>query len=319
MLNIQLFGKGRAHYRDRELIGFPDQQPFLIFAYILLNRQHNLNRDQLSSIIWADCTTHLAHKHLRNGLWRLRRTLMSVGTSIEQYLNINDCSIAFEPVSHYQLDVEQFEKTVVPLQRVPGRGLGPEQAAQLSLAIEFYVGDLLESVDAEWCLYDRERLNLLYLNALGQLMAYHTQTGEYEAALDDGRLILAHDNTRERIHREMMRLYWLTHDRASALAQYRRCVQVLRDELGIDPMDETRHMYEQMRRNQFELAERPVITPALSSASDPPLKSSTQLLARQALHRIRELQTILTETSQELHQLENALCNTSNESAPDSA
>ena len=85
-----------------------------------------------------------------------------------------------------------------------------------------------------------------------KLMAHHGTSGRFEAALEHGMRILAIDPAREKIHRQLMRLYALNGDRNAALAQYKRCKQVLRDELGLAPMRETRQLYQRIKDNIFD-------------------------------------------------------------------
>jgi DNA-binding SARP family transcriptional activator len=181
--------------------------------------------------------------------------------------------------------------------------LTPEQVADLEGAAGLYVGDLLEGVYQDWCLYDRERLRLLNLNALCKLLVFHERNGTYECGLAYGRRILACDPTREKVHRQMMRLFWLLGDRNEALAQYKRCVQLLRAELGIRPMERTRFLHKQMVRNEFDPATWPLrrddFLPATGGTGE-----ALPLLAQHVLQRLRRLQAMTEETSAELQQIE---------------
>jgi DNA-binding SARP family transcriptional activator len=201
------------------------------------------------------------------------------------------------------LDVEHFETTITGYQDLSGHELTPEAAAQLGEAVDLYVGDLLEGVYEDWCLSERERLSLLHLNALSKLMFFHECSGTYEGGLACGERILAYDNTRERVHQKMMQLYWLLGDRVAALAQYKRCVQILREELGISPMPETDLLYQQMVHSEFKPGNRsaPQNTEFPSASK---LDESLQLLARHALQKLSDLHTVIEETTIELHQLE---------------
>src|SRR3989304_2532548 len=98
----------------------------------------------------------------------------------------------------------------------------------------------------------------------------------------------------------MMRLHWLTGDRNAALAQYKRCAQILREELGVFPMEETRRLYQLMMRNQYSPAtgsDPRDASPAAAARPDESLPS----LAEHALHRIRRLQATIEDTRTELH------------------
>ncbi len=303
MLELNLFGTGQAHYFDRPLEGFPNQQAYLLLCYLLLNRQRSHHRERLAAVFWSEYPTNTSLKYLRNSIWRMRKNLESVGASADEYLSTNNGSVSFNRSSSYWLDIEAFETRVIPYQDVPGHQLTPEQAAQLEEAIDLYTGDLLENVYEDWCLYDRERLSLMHLNALGKLMAFHEVNGTYERGLAYGTRFLAYDNTREKVHRQMMRLYWLLGDRDAALTQYKHCTQILRETLGIPPMQETTRLYQQMLHNQFHppnWRDRRSAPLPFTVSSD----ESVQVLAEYALQKIHRLQVSIEETSAELRQIE---------------
>jgi DNA-binding SARP family transcriptional activator len=302
MLELQLFGPSQASYCDRSLPGFPNQQSYLLLCYLLLNRHHSHHRERLAALFWSEYPTATSRKYLRNALWRLRQALQLVGAPADEYLSISDDSVAFSTSSRYWLDIEVFETTINRYQDLSGHELTPEQAAHLEEAIDLYIGDLLEGIYEDWCLYDRERLSLLYLNALSKLIVFHEVNSAYERGLTYGERILARDHTREKVHRQMMRLYWLLGDRNAALAQYKRCVQILREELGILPMEETRLLYEQMVHNQFDPTSQPARHDVLSPIT---IKSDdfTQPLAEQALQKLQHLEALIEETSAELRHI----------------
>ncbi len=283
----------------KTLVGFPTQQCYLLLCYLLLNRNNPHYRERLAAVFWGDYATHASRKHLSKALWRLRHGLESAGASADDYLCVSKDCIAFVSSSRYWLDIEVFEAKIMSFQNLLAQALTPEQATELAQAVELYAGDLLEGVYEDWCLYDRERLNLLYVDALSKLMAFHVVNGTYECGLAHGERLLAHDNTYERAHRQMMRLYWLAGNRGAALAQYKYCIQILRDELGLAPMDETRCLYEQMVHNQFQL-----VNPENAAASAPIAPGgSVQQIAEQALQKLAHIQAMTKESSAELQDL----------------
>ena len=201
-----------------------------------------------------------------------------------------------------------MKTAVEACQDVTGQEMLPEQANELGAAVELYSGDLLEGADYDWCIYERERLNLLYLEALGKLMVYHAAHGTYERGLAYGERILGQDPTREKVHLQMMRLYWLSGNRSAALAQYKRCAQILREELGIAPLQETTAVYQQMIHNQFSphvttggnVSSPSVEGLALGTAGTPVTK------VEKVLQRLQVLQRLVDETNAELRQIEDS-------------
>jgi DNA-binding SARP family transcriptional activator len=300
MLEVKLFGAGAARYFDRPMDGFPSHQSYQLLCYLLLNREHIQKRERLASIFWGNYATNASRKYLRNALWKLRAVFQSVGGQMENYVQVDDDTIAFQKSSPYRLDVETFETLLAGSRNVAGENLNAEQVDQLVQAVNLYRGDLLEGVDEEWCLYERERLSLLHLAALNKLLVYHRTQGNYSTGLDYGERILAFDNTRENIHREMMLLHWKNGEPHVALAQYNRCVQILRDQVGVAPTEETRSLYEKMLHNQFEPPR--LIKP--QSGFDSIAALSTDEMMDNALARIQHLLQMVEETRFELRILE---------------
>jgi DNA-binding SARP family transcriptional activator len=301
MLTVKLFGSGNACIYDRPMDGFPFHQAYLVFCYLLLNRQHKQNRERLASVFWGNYSTNVSRKYLRNALWKLRSVFQSVGAELEDYLQVNDDSIAFQRSSPYQLDVETFETLLASTRNLPGEVLSQEQAQQLTQATGLYEGELLEGVDEEWCLYERERLNLLHLNTLLKLMVFHRSHHTYTLGLEYGERILAFDNTRENVHREMMLLYWLLGEPQMALVQYHHCEQILQDQVGVDPSEETTNLYQQMLHHRYNVPSELFI----SKSSPVNLNSGTAI--EFAIHEIHHLRQVIEDTKAELIRVEELL------------
>jgi DNA-binding SARP family transcriptional activator len=306
VLTVQLFGVGQVQYEGQYLAGFPNRQSYLLLCYLLLNRQRMHNRERLAAVFWGDYSTASSRKRLRHTLWQLRSALQSLGAPVDQYLSIGEESVAFLDSSAVSLDVKEFESIVERFRDVEGWQLPADQALELERAAALYTGDLLEGVYEDWCLYDRERLSLLYLNTLGKLTAFHEAQGTYERGLEFARQVLARDPTREVAHRQLMRIYWLLGDRHEALAQYKLCSQILHEEMGIDPTPKTKLLYERMVHGKFDPSQEPVYLrdhlPGQNGNSE-----SIQPVARQLLERLNHLEAITDETSTELHDLKHLM------------
>ena len=308
MLQLRLFGTGQASFCDRPLMGFPYQQSYLLLCYLLLNRDRPHNRERLAAVFWGEYSTNASRKYLRNVLWRLRHAFQSVGASADEYVLVSDDSASFSTTSRYWLDVEVLESTIARYRDVSGQDLTPDQAAELEQAVALYAGDLLEGIYDDWCLHDRERLSLLHLNSLSKLMSFHEVNGAYERGLMYGQRILDRDETRDKVHRQMMRLYLLMGDRNAALEQYRRCEQILRETLGIIPVEETRRLYQNILHNQSE----PKTPSNVSDTVPSPQATSDRFshsTAAYLLDKLRHLHTMIEDTSFELHQIEHFIGN----------
>ena len=306
MLKLRLFGPGQACYEDRPLAGFPNQQCHRLLCYLLLNRGHPHGRERLAAVFWSEYSTATSRKYLRNALWRLRAALQAAGAPADEYLLIDDGAVCWNDAGPFWLDVQAFEAAIVGCQGLGGQQLAEEQAVRLRDAVALYAGDLLEGVYEDWCLYDREQFRLLYLSALGKLLVFCESHGLYERGLGYGKRLLAYEPTREKVHRQVMRLYWLVGERGEALAQYKCCAQILREELGSPPTARTRLLYEQMLHNQFDPASWLVSREDRSPVPAQP-EPSLQALTQYAVQKLERLQVMAAESRAELAQVEHLI------------
>ncbi|MCB9101745.1 MAG: hypothetical protein H6632_19580 [Anaerolineales bacterium] len=306
MLKIRLLGTGEARYRNRPLASFPNHQYHRLFCYLLLNRSHPHHRERLAAVFWGEHSTSASRQYLRNALWRLRNALQADGVPVEQYLLINEENVSVLTSDELWLDIDHFETIISRYQDIAGQQLTPPEAAQLEKAVDLYGGDLLEGVYEDWCLYDRERLHILHLNALGKLVAFHEHNGTYECGLTYGQRILALDPTREKVHRQLMRLYWQLNEPGEALAQYKCCVQALRQELGTSPITRTKRLYQQIIHHQFNpaswLLQLDDRSPDFSETDE-----SAKALVKHALQELHRLHAKAEETCTELERVEHLI------------
>jgi DNA-binding SARP family transcriptional activator len=308
MLEVRLFGAAQAQYCGHRLAGFPNQQSHLLLCYLLLNQRRPHQREQLAAVFWHEFPTAVSRKHLRNALWRLRAALEAAGAPAEMYLLLREDAVAFAPSAPVWLDIQAFEAVVAGLQDLR-HDLTPEEAAALAEAVDLYTGDLLEGVYEDWCLCERERLRLLYLNALYRLMVYHGAQGCYDCALAYGERIILREDTHEKAHRQMMQLYWLSGQRSRALAQYKRCAQVLRETLGVAPLASTRRLYRQMLRDSVDPTGWFAFAPSTPAAEA--MGGLAPRADERAHQRLRRLEALLEEAQVELHTIARLLGATS--------
>jgi DNA-binding SARP family transcriptional activator len=99
----------------------------------------------------------------------------------------------------------------------------------------------------DWALSEQERVLIIRLRGLILLMHWYGDCRRYEDALEVGRRLLALDPFRESVQIDMMWLYVLNGQRASALKHYDAYSELLDNELAIEPMTETRALYDHIR------------------------------------------------------------------------
>ena len=125
--------------------------------------------------------------------------------------------------------------------------------------IEFGTGELLSAFDYgdtpefdAWLTYRREADRAERLERWVDQVEELEREGRLEDALDVARKALALDPLSEVAYRRIMRLSYLSGDRAGALEAFRRCKQALEQELGVQPLPETASLARDIERAEVD-------------------------------------------------------------------
>jgi DNA-binding SARP family transcriptional activator len=245
-LEIRLFGQ-IAIQQDGESLSGLSSKATEVLCYLLLQRERGHAREALASLLWPDSPDQLAKKYLRQAIWRLQSKLASRDLLIMQagWIRIN-------PEAGLRLDVAEFEHAYYFHRDIPGLELTARQVQALEAAVVLYRGDLIEPWYQDWCVYERDRLQLIYLAMLEQLMAHCEARRYYARGVAYGQRILRYDPARECTHRILMRLYYQAGDRTAALRQYERCAVAMAQRFNVHPSHETVALFRQVRGDQPE-------------------------------------------------------------------
>ena len=281
-LRVQMFGKLRTWPTALESVESRKAQELL--CYLLVHRNRPQNREQLAGMLWPDSSPDRTKKYLRQALWQLQAALDIAVPDGPRLVTSAGAWMQLNPATEIELDLACFEDAH---SRCKSRlDLDPGCAAVVEHAVELYQGDLLEGWYQDWCLYERERLQTLFLTMLDKLMVHSMAHGDFEAGEDYGLRSLRQDRARERTHRKLMHLYDLAGERGAALRQFQTCQEILADELGVRPSRRTVALYDQIRLEQ--LAPGSPVSAAGSAApgngAEPP-RSVAELLEH--LRRVR--------------------------------
>jgi predicted ATPase/DNA-binding SARP family transcriptional activator len=233
-LSISFLGPFRATLDGQVLSGFASHKVRALLAYLAVETDRPHARDSLAALLWPNYPNRSALNTLRSVLANLRQVIGD-GSAAPPFLIITRDTIQFNPAADYELDVDIFQAATA----------GAINRADTLLTV--YQGDFLEGfslpdneVFEEWLQVRREHLRRQMLQALDRLTVGALEEADYGAAAAHARRQLEMDNLHESAHRQLMSALALDGQRAEALMQYETCVHLLRDELGVEPLAETR-------------------------------------------------------------------------------
>jgi ABC-type oligopeptide transport system substrate-binding subunit/DNA-binding SARP family transcriptional activator len=223
-----------------------------LLAYLILHRDRPQPRDRLLGLFWGERPERNARGSLSTALWHIRRCLPEVCVDSDPQ------TVRFRCRRDPWVDVEAFESCV-----------SQDNLDALRSAVELYRGDLMDGFYHEWVIDERYRLETLFMDALTRLMVGFEARAEHESSLTVAMRLLERDPLREEAHRLAMRAYCRLGQRNAALEQYRRCCEIVQEELGAGPMVETTELYEEIMEGRFPLGPVPDAVPTVVSPVAP--------------------------------------------------
>jgi tetratricopeptide (TPR) repeat protein len=163
-------------------------------------------------------------------LWRIRRLL-----AIDDLLADSNF-IQFNPARNIWLDTVEFERLVS--NALPQAISEKSIITDLQSAVGLYRGDLLEGFYDDWCIEERYRLEIFYLDALKRLIAHFDACRDAMATLSYTQKYLARDQLEENIHLVAIHAFASLGNRVGAQRQWQFYCESRQRELGQPPSPE---------------------------------------------------------------------------------
>jgi DNA-binding SARP family transcriptional activator len=236
---LEIYALGEAQVvHDGRAVSSSEWQAAMVkelFFYILLHGP--LERDAIGAMFWPELSTKKMRNSFHTTLHRMRRAVGAETVVMEEgQYRLGDVD--------YWLDAEEFESLIERARLLPSQDWQAEDLWRRAAAL--YRGDFLPGVERAWCVPQRETLREMYLEALVGVGRCHEARRDFEGAIGWYRRVLEVDGLREDIHRHIIYCYAEAGRRTEALAQYHRCREALRRELGVEPAAETEELYERI-------------------------------------------------------------------------
>jgi DNA-binding SARP family transcriptional activator len=202
---------------------------------VLICARRPLHREELIEVLWPGLPLSAALPALHSSVYRLRKALrpwaeeVSIKGDGETYLlalTKPSCCDALELIGCARGAIARHDRE--KLEALAVLGAGPF---------------LPEWPYAEWARGLRTEVEETYREILEAVAHERTSAGDASGAIGQYRRLLALEPEREGWHRELMRLYAATGERALALRQYEILAGRLRTELGVEPCAESRELH----------------------------------------------------------------------------
>ncbi|MDR7522176.1 MAG: BTAD domain-containing putative transcriptional regulator [Armatimonadota bacterium] len=238
-LQIGLFGRFTVAIEERPIK--LQTAAARLLAYLALAGERPVSRGRIAGSLWPELTEGRARSNLSTVSWRLRSELLDQGFTGD-VISASGTLLCLKMAS-CDVDVEQFRQSAL-VPRAEGYPL--EALSRAVGALRLYRGDLLEDWDAEWCNVERENLRRRYFDTLRALTDAFEQRGRLDHAVLYARMAAGAEPLDESAQRTLIRLLFLTGDKASAVNQFNKFAKLVRSELGTEPDEETLALFHEM-------------------------------------------------------------------------
>jgi DNA-binding SARP family transcriptional activator len=238
-LGILLLGSPRVE-RDGAAVTFDTRKAIALLAYLAVTGAVH-SRDTLCGLLWPDQAQDSARG-------ALRRTLSVLRSGIGGEALVADrAAVGLRREAVERLDVAELRAGVgSALHGHPPESPCPRCRQPLAALAALYRDDFLAGFSVrdspefdDWQAYQAAGLRQQLGSVLERLVGAHVAAGDPLAAVEPARRWLVLDPLAEPAHAALIRLYAWTGQRGAALSQYRECVRVLHEELGVPPLSST--------------------------------------------------------------------------------
>lgn len=219
-----------------------------LFQIMVSGRKQWLHRDRLMNELWPEVSENTAQRNFKVVLNQLMNVLeperqprapgqyvLRKGNYYRLELHLNDW-----------IDVEHFEKYVRE-----GQSWLNYDNRQAKVLLErawylyqgeYFAGERLDDFSEQ----ERQRLNNLALTAAEKLSEISLKQKRYEEALHWSERILQIDPCWEKAYCYKMICYSQLRNLVMMVRTYKRCFEVLQDEIGVEPSEQTIEVYREL-------------------------------------------------------------------------
>lgn len=257
-LSVTLFGSTLLRRAGEPLnIGLQGTTLELLW-FLVICAGRETRREFIADRFWRNSTVDRQRSALNSAVWRIGKKLRD---HPELRLEVTDRTLAMKIDPSIPVDAHELCDAVRAA--CDCDGVTQQAAERLEAALFATEAPFMDGFDGDWTLAERERISNIRFRGMITLMHWHGGNRAYEDALQIGRSLLHQDPYREAVQIDMMWLYVLNGQRVQAIKQYEAFAAVLNKELAIEPMRETRALYDHIR-NELDSWPNHSVRPAVS-------------------------------------------------------
>ena len=250
VLEVRMFGNFSVRKGDQEINDNDNRsrKVWLLLAYMIYCRSHSITQDELVGLLWNDTESSSNPLNaLKTMFHRVRSSLNQLDSTAGHSLIIRrDGNYTWNPDVPFFFDVDEFER----LCRAGSMAQDDAQRLDNYLqALALYRGDFLQKLSSEaWVIPISAYFHNLYIHTLLEALSLLEEREQMDQAAELCRSAIATEPYNELIYQHLMRDLLALGQQREVISIYEDMSQLLFDNFGIMPADESRALYREAVR-----------------------------------------------------------------------
>ena len=245
-LTIHMLGPVEVYRDERRQIpatAWTLRKALRILCYLAAARERRATKDRIADTFWQDAPLDVIEKNFHPTISYLRKALNMSHAVRKNFILFEKGAYRLNPQYRYRIDLVEFEEAIRAARAA--RRSDPEEALRhYDRARTLHRGEFLEEEYEDWAEAPREHYAGLMTACLEEAGALHAAAGRWQQALELYEGLVKRDPLSEPASCRVMTALAAMGDRARVAQEYQRLVRALKDELGLEPLPETRSVYE---------------------------------------------------------------------------
>lgn len=250
VLEVRMFGNFSVRKGDQEINDNDNRsrKVWLLLAYMIYCRSRSITQDELVGLLWSDGESSSNPLNaLKTMFHRVRSSLNQLDSTAGHSLIIRrDGNYTWNPDVSFFFDVDEFER----LCRAGAMAQSDDQRLEDYLqALELYQGDFLQKLSSEaWVIPISAYFHNLYIHTLLETLTLLEDREQMDLAAELCRSAITIEPYNELIYQHLMRDLLAQGQQREVISIYEDMSQLLFDNFGIMPADESRALYREAVR-----------------------------------------------------------------------
>jgi DNA-binding SARP family transcriptional activator len=245
IFSVTCLGSFRLFHNEQPVGGWNGQKGLMILKYLIARHDQPVPKEQLMDVLWPDADPDAARRNLHQAVYSLRQTLKQCCPDLQLICFQNE-RYSLNPDLPIWFDFLEFERHAEEGRRLEKMGSLEAAIQAFGIADALYQGHFLEGDGHNtWSQMQRDQLRDSFLDVANRLGRHYLECEQFAAVVSICQKTLSKDACNEEAHLHLMRCYLRQGYRHLAIGQFQSCIEILREELGIEPSEKLRTFFQE--------------------------------------------------------------------------